>query len=172
MDQAIAEARAQVDKAINISLSLVHGTLQKYVAHLQGVEPEVLFPEISPTAALEFKTADGKKCVCLKLEIVETTHRAPFQKYGSPDILDAVKRIGENVPIIMGYILENEVFNKPDVVAKLTNPEILNDWSITWTPSTTAFLHNPELKNARTMHDNYKKLGFTFEEQNTLNKLE
>jgi hypothetical protein len=148
-------------------LSLCHGVVQRYLAYIQGYgeNPEELFPTgISETNAISFQTINGT-IHNLKLDLVPKEYLFDINKCNCQPVRDALTTMINNITPMIHYVITNEIMNDPIIVAKLKKPEYFNNpYSPIWAPNTTMFLINPELNNARFMHDNYaKRIGFVWE---------
>lgn len=150
---------AEIDKAILEAYSICRGVSQRYLAYIQNVDVDIMFPNgVQPTNEIGFLDKNKKQWF-MKLEIVDDmdyqfpAHLCPGKAVGI-----TMQKIMISLPAICKIVLEQEV--RPEDVPR---PELFMDSALRITPYMSAFLYNKTF--GRELHDQFKKrIAFVWSE--------
>jgi hypothetical protein len=145
-----------VDQAVEEGLSLCRGVVQRYIAYIQGVPVEQLFPEVQPTNEVGFLDKHKKQWF-MKLDIVDDKfYRFPLEKCPGKVVRDTMEKVVRNLQLVFRMVLETEV--DP---SKVPHPERLMDSRLVLTPMTSCFVYNET--HGRMLHDEFpRRIAFVW----------
>lgn len=152
----------KLDQAILEGLSMCRGVVQRYLAYLQGMEPEVLFPQgVQPTNEVGFRDSKGKTWF-MKLDLVDDMmYKFPLEQCPGTIVKSMMTKIITNLQLATAFVLNNDI--SEDI--ELPRPELFINSKLAITPFTSAFLYNDEC--GRELHDRYpKRIAFVWTSQN------
>lgn len=153
-------SKEELDRAILEGLSLCRGVIQRYLAYLQSVPPEVMFPQgVQPTNEVTFQDSKGKTW-SMKLDLVDDKmYKFPLEKCPGSIVRTMMTKIVTNLQIATRFVLTNDI--DPNFV--LPRPELFTNAKLAITPFTSGFLYNME--HGREIHDNFnKRIAFVWVE--------
>lgn len=159
MDTTDMKDNDKIEKAILEGLSLCRGVVQRYLAHIQGVEAEMLFPQgVQPTNAIGFMHKG--ETLWLKLDIVNKDHVFDIERCNATVVRETMAKIINNLHPAAQWVLTQDI--TPDTI--LARPELFVNARIAVAPNTTAFLYTPaDGKEGRSGHDDFdKRIGFVW----------
>jgi hypothetical protein len=150
-------AIAVVDRAVEEGLRLFRGVVQRYMAYVQGVAPEILFPEgVQKTNEVGFLDKNKKQWF-MKLDIVDDKfYKFPLEKCPGKVVRDMMEKVMRNLKLVYKMVLETEV--DP---ARVPRPELFIDSQLVMTPLTSCFIYNPQ--HGRVLHDEFpRRIAFVW----------
>lgn len=152
---------------IRLVISFASNAVQKYLAYLQGKEPQELFGDsFREPIVIGFQYSNGEKRF-LKLDLVDwKTYKFDINGYNCLSLRDFMANIINNLQPLMERIIQYDI-KEQDLPKKeyFTQPiQTVVD------PNTNIFIFNPcpsdKAKNdasLKEMHENYdKKIGFVW----------
>lgn len=148
----------KLDQTILEGLSLCRGVMQRYIAYLQNMEPESLFPAgVQKTNEVGFKDRNNKLWY-MKLDLVDDPlYKFPLEKCPGKAVQEMMAKIINNLHLVAQYVLLNDL----DPEIKIPRPELIHNSCIAVTPLTSAFLYNKDY--GREIHDKFpKRIAFVW----------
>ena len=155
------EDNKEIDQAILEGLSLCRGVVQRYLAYLQGMAPEVMFPNgIQSTNEVGFQDKQGRQWH-MKLDIVDDPYYVfPIERCPGEAVKQMMQKIVLHLQAVLAWVLESEV--RPGDVPR---PELFMDAKFALTPHSSVFLWSREY--GREIHDSFpRRIAFVWSNSN------
>lgn len=136
---------------------ICYGVVQEYLCYIQGVAPEVLFPEgLHQVKAKVFRDSKGNDHPMILHLTDDMMYNIDLSKCYSKVVTDEMSKTCGNLQFMTQYLIFYLFKEKKD---KLPHPEYFQNARLAFTPYTTGFLYSPET-GAKFHNEFHKRIAF------------